>query len=237
MRRINIEQLSDMEIAQMFGDYVDRMDAKPRHTRAAIKEAEAFDVMLESELPRNIRLQTLMYDKMMRCAIEYEESGFIAGFKTAMALMSGNDDLLPVPTEMEETPKSSQKQVLHPTLTNSTPKAEKPKMEIYTKPQQIFTKYMETTEIAKLFGRTNFKTVRSIKLHILPHCTEEEKENFIFEIKQEKFKKEQEIIKLSLTGCKIYLEYCNKLSYFKNFTEGAEKMKKVMEQRWCYCCA
>lgn len=54
-----------------------------------------------------------MYDKMMDVAIEFEESGFIAGFKTAMALLSGQEELLPVPTNIPspEPAKSQQEAV------------------------------------------------------------------------------------------------------------------------------
>ena len=56
------KKLSDTEIAQMFADYVTRMEDRERHTGAAVKEADAFDTFLESEFPRNIRLQTNLYN-------------------------------------------------------------------------------------------------------------------------------------------------------------------------------
>ncbi len=89
------DRYSDTEIAQMFSDYVTRMEDRPRHTGAALKEADAFETYCESEFPRNVRLQVQLFNRMMDTAVEYEESGFIAGFKTAMALMSGDDGFLP----------------------------------------------------------------------------------------------------------------------------------------------
>ena len=234
MAGLMAKNLSDTEIAQMFSDYVTRMEEKERHTGAAVKEADAFDTFLESEFPRNVRLQVNLYDRMMNTAIEFEESGFIAGFKTAMALMSGNDDLFPKPIETGV--KTAQEQDLATKPNNPTHKPKKTENKAVTEPQSVFTKYIDTTEIAKMFERTNFKTVRSIKEHILPYCTEEQKKNFAFETKREKFKKEQEIIKLSLAGCKLYLEYCERLTYFKNFTEGIELLKKAMEEKWCSGC-
>ena len=65
---------SDTEIAQMFSDYVTRMEDRPRHTGAAIKEADAFNLFCESEFPMNVRLQTQLFERMMNTAIEYEES-------------------------------------------------------------------------------------------------------------------------------------------------------------------
>ena len=91
MRGIDIDKLSDAEIAQLFSDYVTRMEDMERHTKAACKEVDAFDLCCVSEFPRNIRLQNLMYDKMMNCAVEFEESGFIAGFRTAVALLNGQE--------------------------------------------------------------------------------------------------------------------------------------------------
>ena len=81
-------RLSDAEIAQMFSDYVGRMQDKERHTRSACKEVDNFDTCCASEFPNNVRLQNLMYEKMMDAAVEFEESGFIAGFKTAVAIIS-----------------------------------------------------------------------------------------------------------------------------------------------------
>lgn len=100
MEKKDIFRLNDTEIAQIFTDYVIRMEDRPRHTGAAIKESNAFDVFCESEFPMNMRLQTQLFDRMMNVAVEYEESGFIAGFKTAMALLSGQEELLPTPSNI-----------------------------------------------------------------------------------------------------------------------------------------
>jgi len=99
---------SDTEIAQMFSDYVTRMQDKPRHTGAALKESDAFDTFCESEFPRNRRLQVNLFERMMNCAVEYEESGFIAGFKTAMALKSGQEEVFSEPSNIS-TPKREKK--------------------------------------------------------------------------------------------------------------------------------
>ena len=66
---------SDTELAQMFSDYVNRMQGEERHTAAACKEVDDFDTCCQSEFPNNVRLQGLMWDKMMNAAVEYEESG------------------------------------------------------------------------------------------------------------------------------------------------------------------
>ena len=49
---------SDTELAQMFSDYVNRMQGEERHTAAACKEVDAFDTCCQSEFPNNAKLQS-----------------------------------------------------------------------------------------------------------------------------------------------------------------------------------
>ena len=155
---------SDTELAQMFSDYVNRMQGEERHTVAACKEVDDFDTCCQSEFPNNVRLQGLMWDKMMNAAVEYEESGFIAGFKTAAALILGQEEYLPEPTNI------------------STSKSESRLPEAEQKPQcmnndvQSPDKYVDTKQLAKMFGRTNFKMCRTISTTLFPKASSSEKQ-------------------------------------------------------------
>lgn len=226
MGRIDATMLSDMEIAQMFSDYVTRMEERPRHTKAAIKEAEAFDTFCESEFPRNIRIQTQLFDRMMNTAVEYEESGFIAGFKTAMALLSGQKELLPASSNISL---SEPQKAQHEAVTNS---------QCYNKCLEKSEKYIDTTQIAKMFGRTNWKTCRTINNSILPFLTDEEKKDFVMDTIRDRYKKEQVIYKLTLQGCKKFLELCEspKFNVYASFSKGAALLKQEMEKVWCSDC-
>ena len=97
-KNFNMLNMTDKEIAQQFYEYVERMEDKERHSLAACKEVEEFDLLCSEEL--GSRLHTKMYNKMMDCAVEYEESGFIAGFRTAMALSFSQEAYLPKPTQI-----------------------------------------------------------------------------------------------------------------------------------------
>ena len=77
----------DAAIAELFCEYVKSMEDKPRHTTAAETEADMYDRFCVGAFPDNVKLQSELYDKMMNVAVEFEESGFIAGFKTAMKLL------------------------------------------------------------------------------------------------------------------------------------------------------
>lgn len=88
-----MKNLSDAEIAQMFWEYVERMEDQERHTEAACQEVDLFDSFCEKELP--LELQAEMYDRMMDCAVEFELSGFIAGFHAATASIFDQEAFLP----------------------------------------------------------------------------------------------------------------------------------------------
>ena len=231
---------SDTEIAQMFSDYVTRMEDRPRHTGAAIKEADAFNLFCESEFPMNVRLQTQLFERMMNTAIEYEESGFLAGFKTAMALMTGDDEFLPCQTKAG----GAQERGFASAPNNPSNGEEKRKRAAVTdvKPgkqcQGTPEKYIDTTQIAKMLGRTNWKTCRTINNSIIPFLTEEEKKEFVLDNKRDRRKKEQVIYKLTLSGCRKFIELCEspQFSVYANFLAGAELLKQEMRKVWCSEC-
>lgn len=246
MTGLMAKKLSDAEIAQMFADYVVRMEEKERHTRAAVKEADAFDTFLESEFPRNVRLQANLYGRMMNTAIEFEESGFIAGFKTAMALMSGNDDLLPKSTETEA--KTAQEQDLTMKPNNSTPKVEISKHEATNKAQAageskpiyapaINANFIEeagvinTKQIADMFETTNFKVVRRIEKQILPYLDEATRKYFVKVEGHNIQHKPTVFYKLNKTACDLYLkEMEQKRKNFVNIAGGYAKLQELMQK-------
>lgn len=217
---------SDTELAQMFSDYVNRMQGEERHTVAACKEVDDFDTCCQSEFPNNVRLQGLMWDKMMNAAVEYEESGFIAGFKTAAALILGQEEYLPEPTN----------------ISTSKPESRLPEAE--QKPQcmnndvQSPDKYVDTKQLAKMFGRTNFKMCRTISKTVLPYLSDDERGCIVAVREKERNQKEQVIFRLGLNGCKKFLEVCNDRQHrqLANFITGAELLKQEMERIWCNDC-
>ena len=67
-------------IQRMFRDYVGREDGKNRHTQEANYQIGLYSAFTAGAFQTNSRLQDDLYNRMMDCAVEFEESGFIAGF-------------------------------------------------------------------------------------------------------------------------------------------------------------
>ena len=230
MTGLMAKKLSDTEIAQMLADYVVRKEEKERHTGAAVKEADAFDTFLESEFPRNIRLQTNLYDRMMNTAIEYEESGFIAGFKTAVALLSGQEELLPTPTQITtQKAETSQHEAVNDSHAVETNKP------IYA--PAINANFIEeagvinTKQIADMFETTNFKVVRRIEKQILPYLDEATRKYFVKVEGHNIQHKPTVFYKLNKTACDLYLkEMEQKRKNFVNIAGGYAKLQELMQK-------
>lgn len=77
---------TNKQIQEMFCDYVESNNDKERHTDIACDEVEKFEAYCKEKFPTDKVVQRELFDKMMNTAVEYEESGFIAGFKYAIAL-------------------------------------------------------------------------------------------------------------------------------------------------------
>lgn len=212
MPAFTVKYLSDTELAQMFSDYVNRMEDKERHTEAACKEVDAFDTCCASEFPNNHRLHSLMCSRMMDVAVEYEESGFIAGFKTAIALLCGQEELLPTPTHFP------------------TPKEEKPRHKEISKPQgDINFDFISTKTIAAMFATSNWKVVNRIEKYILPECSEQECKGFFKCTEKNEQRKMVEIYKLNHEACKIYIKYMSLSRKYVNVSAGIGKMEEMMQ--------
>ena len=67
-------------IKKMFSDYVMSADGKNRHTMEANQELGLYSAFTAGAFRTDSRLQDALYERMMSCAVEFEESGFIAGF-------------------------------------------------------------------------------------------------------------------------------------------------------------
>ena len=84
-------KLNNEIISEMFCEYVSTMaDNGERHTEKACAEVDKFDKFCERIFPNDTSKQTEVFDKMMEVAVEYEESGFIAGVKWVLAMMQEN---------------------------------------------------------------------------------------------------------------------------------------------------
>lgn len=220
--------LSVTEIAQMFSDYVAKNEDTERHTVAACKEVEAFDLCCNSEFPNNYRLQCLMYDKMMNCAVEFEESGFIAGFQTAVALLSGQEEVLSKATQ-------------NPTLEAETRQHrainDKKGKEFRENPPDnanfVNDGYVKSTQIAEMFGQTNHKVVKRIDTQILPYCSDEMKSHFIKVDGYNIQHKRCVFYKMDDIACRLYIKEMDpKKSTFVNIAGGIAKLEELLQRMY-----
>ena len=99
-------------------------------------------------------------------------------------------------------------------------------------------KYVDTKQLAKMFGRTNFKMCRTISKTVLPYLPDDERGCIVAVREKERNQKEQVIFRLNLNGCKRFLEVCKDRQHrqLANFIVGAELLKQEMEKIWCNDC-
>ena len=89
--KFDVTQFADEEVIAMFEEYIATYETKERHTENACKEVQIFDEFCERHFPGNIKKQTEFYDKMMSVAVEFEEGGFVAGFRWALSMMKSGE--------------------------------------------------------------------------------------------------------------------------------------------------
>lgn len=221
----NSGNLNATEISQIFKDYVTRMQDKERHTRAAVKETDAFDTYCASEFPNNVRLQVALFDRMMNCAVEYELSGFIAGFQTAATIFANQESQLPKPAENPLNAKCSAKSQKHNISIQAVEKRVSEKM----KEEEANLDCITSKKIAELFQTSNWRIVRRIEEKILPNCSEQQKAGFVKIQELNCRHRHVDIYKLDHNACKLYFEHMS--SYKSNVlvAGGLGRMEELMK--------
>lgn len=215
----DLQQLDNAAIAKLFCNYVSSMEDKPRHTAKADMEVGIFDQFCTGAFSHNVRLQNGLYGKMMNVAVEYEESGFISGFRYAMALLSSQEQVfteaaqIPIQemnTRKQEAIQDSQKKIQH---------------------EDIFSSDCITTkQIADMFETTNFKVVIRIEKQILPYLDQESKKFFCKVEGHNVQHKPITMYKLNKAACQLYLKELEpKKKNFINIAGGYAKLQELME--------
>lgn len=75
-------------ISELFRQYIASMEDQEYHTEAAVHEVKELEAFLDEHVS-DFNEWTEHYDKAMNLAVEFEESGFIAGFETAARMFAG----------------------------------------------------------------------------------------------------------------------------------------------------
>ena len=199
------------QLAEYFSEYVDGCQCKERHTEAACNEVEQYDKMVAYFFPKELKPQNRLYDKMMDVAVEYEESGFMAGYRMCLKHLQ------------------EQEQQAQTNTTNSIPKEPK-KQEQADAGSVDALDFISSRQIGEMFSAPNGKVVRRIKNQILPYCTDDERREFSLASERSRQNKYIEVYRLSKKACGIYLDHMEKWSGMINVMTGISEMRKRMQE-------
>lgn len=205
------KELTDEQLVEYFREYVDGCQCKERHTEAACNEVEQYDKMVAYFFPKELKPQNRLYDKMMDVAVEYEESGFMAGYRMCLKHLQ----------EQEQQ-----------TQTNTTiPIPEEPKEQEEADTGSVdVLDFISSRQIGEMFSAPNGKVVRRIKNQILPYCTDDERREFSLTSERSRQNKYIEVYRLSKKACGIYLDHMEKWSGMINVMTGISEMRKRMQE-------
>lgn len=216
---MNLRQLDKEAIARLFCDYVGKMEDKPRHTVKAELEVGIYEQFCAGAFPHNIRLQNQLYEKMMNVAVEYEESGFIAGFLYCMAFSASQEQVF---EESEQIPPLEAEQTAQEAVKGS--------QEQVQMIDSIGNDCITTKQIAEMFETTNFKVVSRIEKQILPYLDQESKKFFCKVEGVNVQHKPVTFYKLNRAACQLYLKAMEpKRKKFVNIAGGYAKLQELME--------
>lgn len=150
-------RISDDAIRQMFSQYVESYEDMERHSDEAVRCAEVFDDFCSRHIAGDMLTKIEAYTKMTDVAVEFEEGGFVAGFKIAMNLFLSKDNVTQIKFDAEEV----REQILNITRTNSTIDVEKAGMRrkmLLNDGARIDNCFITSVQIAELFGQVHSKS-------------------------------------------------------------------------------
>ena len=243
-------------IQKMFRNYVESTECKPRHTPEADHEVSLYKEFVAGAIPVNVTLRDDLYDRMMNCAVEFEESGFIAGFRAGAeyALKFFGDPETPIrletistPSETaaapaeaaqdtrqpstEEVPAESKDASSTPDSDSTTASAEQHDAEQSSTGREGETMTaISSKQIAEFFETTNSKVVKRIEDAILPHLDAERKASFRLEVAYTPQHRRYRLYYLSKVACDIYLTEMDAYKHFVSVAGGMTKMRELMKR-------
>lgn len=233
---VNPGVIEDAVLKKMFIGYVEKMKDKPRHTQSVRKEIAEFGYLCKNEWPFDVEKQNFVFDKAIGIGLEFEESGFIAGFKTAMELATGQK--LIFGSEPTNTPEEQEKpmhgavmesqghQKQTPTSEPDPPVQEEPKPVSY-----VGRKYITTSQIGKLFGNSNWVIADRIERKLFPLVDSEMKKNFEKCTSKNERGRVTTFYKLNRAACERYMAYMEaNASSRLNIMSGIAQMKALVEE-------
>lgn len=220
---------SDQAISRMFCDYVDSTNCKERHTAAAVRDYDVFADYVENETLSSNTVQNALLEKAMDFAVEYEESGFIAGFRWAvMMFLHGAPE---PPAEAPERASEPPTRKLQPEPAKPAPASSAPLLRDVEDDRCVdkpVAGCITTKQIAELFSTSNFKVVRRIDERIMPYLDSETRKNFQLVRGFNSQHKKTTFYRLNRTACELYLEEISKYKKLVNIAGGCGAMQELV---------
>lgn len=208
--RFLLKDKTDEELTGYFKEYVESFQCKERHSQAACDEELAYDKLVAYFFPKELKPQVKLFNKMMDVAVEYEESGFMAGYRMCLKHLQEQAESFEVcPTN----PPSGEEQGQEKADTGSVDAKD----------------FISSKQIAEMFGTPNWKVVRRIDEYILPKASAEEKTGFIKRSEKNRQNKETTLYYLGYDACKKYIDYMMDSKKFHNVEVGIAKL--IVEMR------
>lgn len=206
----NVTAVGDASVQKMFSRYVDGFGGKPRHSKAAMMEVGNFDAFLDGACQGNLKLHNALFDRMMGCAVEFEESGFIAGVRYALQLV--NSPVQDYPTQAT-TYTQDAGESLHRATQNP----------------QAQTWSITTKQMAEMFETSNGKIVKRIEDKIFPFLDAQSRGCFTKEIGYTPQHRKQTYYRLNRAACEIYMKAMEPHRKYVNIAGGLAKMEELMQ--------
>lgn len=215
----NALKFNDKAIQQLFFQYVESCQDKERHSAEAVRCAEVFDDFCSRHIEGDMLKKIEAYTKMTDVAVEFEEGGFIAGFKMAMNLLLAQEPNLSDDTQ-NTTYEAGESQ--HEAVNASNDASDDD--------ARMDNCFITSVQIAELFGQVHSKVMHRIEDRIMPFLDETSKAMFKKEIGKNRQNKDLPFYKLNQAACMMYLEIMeSKKTQFINIAGGYAKLQELMQ--------
>jgi hypothetical protein len=208
-----LKDKTDEELESYFKQYVENFQCAERHTKAACDEVAKYDKLVEYFFPKEIKPQMKLYNKMMDVAVEFEESGFMAGYRLCLKHLQEQGE---IPTEESTNP----------------PPADIQRQEMENTSSIDTNDFISTKEIGKMFGTPNWKIVRRIDEFILPKVPDDERGDFIKMEDENVQNRTTTVYWMGHNACKKYVDYMMNSKKFHNVEVGIAKLIVEMQNKF-----
>lgn len=204
---------TDEELTGYFKEYVESFQCRERHSQAACDEELAYDKLVAYFFPKELKPQVKLFNKMMDVAVEYEESGFMAGYRMCLK-------------HLQEQAGSFETCLTNPPLGEEQGQEKADTGSVDTKD------FISSKQIAKMFGVPNWKVVHRIDDYILPDSPEEEKKGFVKKTEKNEQNKMVTLYYLGYDACKRYIDYMMRSKKYHNVEVGIARLIVEMKGKF-----